>query len=96
MYTLNDIQNIVRKIHNEEIEVRNSGNGLKNQLGDMSYWWKGDACESFEQGCLELGYEINKLYLDINDLEFGLRKLESQVQRADDEKRWAEARKIQK
>ncbi len=93
MYTPYDIKNAAGKIYNEGSGMRSSEKKFKGALEESASWWQGNAGKSFVQGYLEAGYELNRLYSEINNLEKGLRRLASEVQRADDERRRLEAEK---
>jgi WXG100 family type VII secretion target len=93
MYTPGDIQHAVRKICNEEEQLRNQENRFRGEVETLTSWWQGNACKSFVQGYIETEVEINRLYSGMNNLEEALRILASKVQRADDERRRIEAEK---
>lgn len=82
-----EIQNSAARIHNEKSEMQSSESKFRNELEDLNSWWQGDASKAFAQGYFEERNEINRLFSGIGNLEDGLRRLATEVQRADDERR---------
>lgn len=87
MHTLSEIKNTARRIYNEGYDLRIYENTFRRQIEEVPLWWCGYAAKSFAQGYREVEYAIKRLYTGLNDLENGLHRLASEVQRADDERR---------
>jgi uncharacterized protein YukE len=93
MYTPSDIRRTARKINDTERDLRSSENNFIREIININRWWSGKASDSFVRGCNKVGSEINLLYSAICDLETGLRKLASEVERADDERKRIQEKK---
>lgn len=79
MYEPCDIRNVAKKINSGKRDVQNSENKFKTELGNLAFSWHGNASKAFVQGYSESGCEINRLYSGINNLEYGLTRLATEV-----------------
>ena len=87
------IKNIARKINDIECDLNNSERKFRQEMENIDRWWSGDAGKSMAKSYLDSKREYNNLYSAIDNLESELRRLASEVDQADDERRRKEAQR---
>ena len=87
MYTPSDINSVAKKINSMENDIKSSEGKFSAEVGASGQWWMGEASKAFMNEYNEIRQDMKTLFLGINSLEQGLRKLASNVQQADDERR---------
>ena len=87
MYTPSEINAMAKKINMMENDIKSNESKFNGEVGASRQWWNGKASEAFADEYKEIQQGIKTLYSGINNLEKGLRKLATNVQQADEERR---------
>ncbi|TYQ16032.1 UNVERIFIED_CONTAM: hypothetical protein Cloal_2534 [Acetivibrio alkalicellulosi] len=87
MSTPGAILNTVRRIDDNQTILKRKESGFKVEIKDGRNWWEGNAYKSLESSFIEIEKETSKIYNGINNLKSELKRLSSDVQRAEEEKR---------
>ncbi len=93
MYSTSEIRSTARRTSQGGADVKRMESQFASSVHDASSWWKGKASEAFKEDYVaKAKKEVDRLQVEIRDLETGLDRLAREVQIAEDRKR-AEAEK---
>lgn len=89
----NDISSSIGKISQIENDMKNEEKKITSEVQASKNWWTGRASEAFSNRYKEDESQIIKVHSNIGDLKSALKRLITEVDSADAERRRIEAEK---